>query len=107
MDEKHIEALLEDVRLMVRRLGSGPVGPAEDAAVHAIHRLYSAIITPLSESNAILRVDNSILQKHIVAENEAAKTIIDRLTTQLHQIIEEDEARAKRIRELLANADDE
>ena len=105
MDEKQIEALVEDVRLIVHRLRSSPTNSEEDAACRAIHRLYSTTIKRLVDTNEELQADNSLLRRHIVAENEAAQTIINRLSSELEQIIEADEAQDARIREVLTNAD--
>ena len=71
--------LLEDVRLIVQRLRSGPINFEEDAACQAIHAFYSSAIKLLIESNAQLQADNTFLQGHILAEGEAAKEIIETL----------------------------
>ena len=71
--------LLEDVRLIVQRLRSSPTNFEEDAACQAIHALYSSAIKLLIESNAQLQADNTFLQRHILAEGEAAKEIIETL----------------------------
>jgi hypothetical protein len=71
--------LLEDVRLIVQRLRSGPINFEEDAACQAIHALYSSAIKLLIESKAQLQADNTFLQRHILAEGEAAKEIIETL----------------------------
>ena len=105
MDEMPIEELLEDVRLIVRGFRSNPSDSAEDAACRAIHLLYHTYIKPLVENNSKLEANNEFSQRHVIAQNETAKTIIDRLKTELEGLVNADQARDTRILELLSNPD--
>ena len=91
MDKMPIEELMEDVRIIVRELRSNPTNSSEDVACRAIHGLYCTYVTRLLESNSKLEADITFLQRHIIAENEAAKTIIDRLKNELQQLVNADQ----------------
>ena len=97
--------LLEDVRLIVQRLRSGPINFEEDAACQAIHALYSSAIKLLIESKAQLQADNTFLQGHILAEGEAAKEIIERFRSELKAVFKADQMQDQRICETLANSE--